>query len=136
MDSTLCRIDRVSVAVLGCCFATQFFKSYSRASGAPNQIGENREAGETPARSRHCDALDAPGYQATDPRSGRLPAAKMRESTLTRVCETKSGDLPEAFASQLLSARESEARGSTSESAPARPTARKGRQELFSFARI
>jgi hypothetical protein len=42
---------------------------------------------------------------------------------LTRVCETKSGDLPEAFASQLFSARESEARGSTFELAPARPTA-------------
>lgn len=52
-------------------------------------------------------------------------------STLTRICETKSGDLPEAFASQLLSARESEARGSTFESAPARPAARNGRQEFF-----
>ena len=34
---------------------------------------------------------------------------------LTRVCETKSGDLPGAFASQLFSARESEARRSTFE---------------------
>jgi iron complex transport system substrate-binding protein len=49
----------------------------------------------------------------------------------TRVCETKSGDLPEAFASRLLSAREGEARRSTFESAPARPKARKDRQELF-----
>ena len=62
---TLFPIDRVSAVVLGCCFATQFFKSNSRASGAPNQIGENREAGEIPARSRHCDALEAvrlPGH--------------------------------------------------------------------------
>ena len=57
-------------------FRNTFFKSYSRASGAP-RVGENREAGEIPARSRHCDALEATGYQATDPGSGRLPAAKM-----------------------------------------------------------
>jgi hypothetical protein len=40
-------------------------------------FGENREAGEIPARSRHCDVLEAAGYSATDLESGRLPAAKM-----------------------------------------------------------
>jgi len=52
-----------------------------------------------------------------------------------RLCETKSGDLPEAFASRQLFARGSKARGSTVKSAPARPNLRKGRQEFF-FARI
>jgi hypothetical protein len=38
---------------------------------------------------------------------GKAAGGKDARSTLTRVCETKSGDLPEAFASQLFSARES-----------------------------
>jgi len=55
-----------------------------------------------PARSRHCDALDAAGNRATDPRSGRLPAVK----TVHIVCETKSGDLPEAYVPAVLRGRE------------------------------
>jgi cobalamin transport system substrate-binding protein len=43
-----------------------------------------------PARSRHCDALEATGYKATDPRSGRPPAAKThahKSSTSTRLSQ-------------------------------------------------
>ena len=42
-------------------FSTALFRILIIASGAP-MIGENREAGEIPARSRHCDVLEAAGY--------------------------------------------------------------------------
>lgn len=95
-------------------------------------IGENREAGEIPARSRHCDALEADGYSATELESGRLPTAKDVCLILERIYETKSGDLPEACCEpNALRARGQGAREQTSNQAPARPTALKGRQELF-----
>lgn len=57
------------------------------------------------------------GCLATDSGSGRLPAVKMC-GRVDAHREAKPGDLPEAFASQLLFAREGKARRSTS--APAR----------------
>lgn len=118
--------------MLGCFFSIWSFRIIRDCFGCPD-IGENREAGEIPARSRHCDALEAAGYRATDLESGR-PRRRRFAVDSTRVCETKSGDLPEAAASRMLSAREGQARGSTFYQAPARSSAGRVGRSLFFWA--
>ena len=58
------------------------FFNFFNASGAlePKAFRENREAGEIPARSRHCEVLEAADTSATDMISGRPSAAGARAS--------------------------------------------------------
>ena len=59
-DEFDCAATQCYVVILNLLFQNRYI-----ASGAP-PVGENREAGEIPARSRHCNALEVASYRATD----------------------------------------------------------------------
>ena len=61
----------------------------------PSGFRENREAGENPARSRHCEVLEAADTSATDLIFGKAVGGK--GALVKRTRETESGDLPASF---------------------------------------
>jgi hypothetical protein len=92
------QFDSPRVTVLPCRL-DQFFSHHLMELRVPRHFGENREAGLNPARSRHCDALEAADNRATDLLIGK---AAGRRCASQRIDEAKSGDLPEAIASRSL----------------------------------